>query len=99
MAEFFIYEFDNIVFLNIRPCSAVWLHELKSIRFFFLIFFRAKQGTTTGAYFGVSGSKFGANTKYGGGLKGSSLHGAGVKGSTPKGTGFYRKPTHVKFAT
>lgn len=59
----------------------------------------AKQGTTTGAYFGVSGSKFGANTKYGGGLKGSSLHGAGVKGSTPKGTGFYRKPTHVKFAT
>ncbi|XP_078323681.1 uncharacterized protein LOC111126840 isoform X2 [Crassostrea virginica] len=58
-----------------------------------------KQGTTTGAYFGVSGSRVGASTKYGGGLKGSSLHGTGVKGSTPRGTGLYHKPTTVKFAT
>lgn len=78
-------------------CSmTLWIKN--QLDFIFLFIFRAKQGTTTGAYFGVSGSKFGANTKYGGGLKGTSLHGAGVKGSTPKGTGFYRKPTHVKFA-
>lgn len=60
----------------------------------------SKQGTTTGAYFGVSGSQFGAkSSKYGGGLKGSSVHGTGVKGSSTKGTGIYHKPTHVKFAT
>jgi hypothetical protein len=65
-----------------------------------LLFFRARQGTTTGAYFGVSGSRFGASSsRYGGGLKGSSVHGTGVKGSNTKGTGTYHKPTTVKFAT
>ncbi|XP_056012888.1 uncharacterized protein LOC130052343 isoform X2 [Ostrea edulis] len=60
----------------------------------------ARQGTTTGAYFGVSGSRFGgSSTKYGGGLKGSAVHGTGYKGSNTKGTGIYHKPTTVKFAT